>query len=66
MVLNGSKTIKLVVVFRRKNESTSPVINNGAHLEMVIDDKLQWRENTTMVFKKAQKKVILFKEVQIL
>lgn len=65
-MLNGSKTKKLVVVFRRKNESTSPVINNGAHLEMVIDDKLQWRENTTMVFKKAQKKVILFKEVQIL
>lgn len=65
-MLNGSKTKKLVVVFRRKNESTSPVINNGAHLEMVIDDKLQLRENTSMVFKKAQKKVILFKEVQIL
>ncbi len=61
---------KLFIAFRRK-EDLSPLIIKGQQVEVVdthkylavfLDNKLNWKNNTDVAFKKAQLRLFFFHE----
>ena len=64
MKLNVGKTKELVIDFRKKKEKVLPVTINGQLIEIVqsykclgvhLDEKLNWKENTNVLMKKAHR-----------
>lgn len=75
LILNVDKTKELVVDFRRKRTPVEPITIQGQKMELVdhynhlgvhVNCKLDWRDNSDVVYKKGMSKLHYLKEVQVL
>ena len=73
LLLNISKTKKLVTDFRRNDSSPVPLQIKGQQVEIVhqykylgtiLDDKLDWTENSTMLLKKGNQRLYFLKRLK--
>ena len=71
--LNLSKTKELVIDFRTKKATVTPISIKGSQIEMVpsykylgvhLDKNLNWKENTNAVAKKAQTRLFFLRKLR--
>ena len=72
IMLNIYKTKELIIDFRLKKAPFTPVLINGEAIEVVssykylgvlVDSKLDWRENSSAMFKKAQSRLFFLRKL---
>ena len=71
--LNVKKTKEMIVDFRKKKTEIHPIIINNENVEIVtkykylgciIDDKLNWSENASNVYKKANQRLYFVRKLK--
>ena len=71
--LNVGKTKELIIDFRKKKEEAVPVTINNQKIEIVesykylgvhLDNKLNWKENTGVLVKKAQSRLFFLRKLR--
>ena len=72
LMLNISKTKELIIDFRLIKAPFTPVLIKGEEIEVVpsykylgvlVDSKLDWRENSSAMFKKAQSRLFFLRKL---
>lgn len=71
--LNVGKTKEVIIDFRKKREEVLPVTIKGQQIEIVgsykylgvhLDSKLNWKENTDVIVKKAQSRLFFLRKLR--
>lgn len=71
--LNVGKTKELIIDFRKEKEETVPMTINNQIIENVVfykclgvhlDNKLNWKENTAVLLKKAQSRLFFLSKLK--
>ncbi len=72
LVLNTKKTKEMIIDFRKKKTTFSPIVINGEEIEIVdeykylgtiIDSKLSFTDNTDYIYKKGQQRLYFLRQL---